>query len=449
MPKTPKVCLLGQVFIDVTLSPRDRDGKLRLGGILHAARTLWALKIDYTMAYIAPAYLTHQIESYAKQHGAMQTDCIGTVTGSPNVILIAEPTEAGPQRYEFLLRDEHRTLLDKAKLRHLAKDQDITDILIFPGGFDIQEVLQSASTSDAAIHADIAYGIEDVKLLIAHKKPLATVMISTSSELFTNFFESNPTKLRKTILPDIARSLIFKENRGGSRFFSDTGTEIQVKSQTRPIVHSVGVGDSFDASFVALSHSQTTEDALAYSSHIAGDYASTTYPDDFRNGVRRTLSLNPKEVRELGGTSLPWEIRPLYPIYIAAPDFDYIDRSAINQLCQSLQYHNLVARRPVLEIGQAKETDELATKIDIFYADLKILSECRLVIAVLLSNDPGTLIEIGIATERRLPLIIYDPYNLAQNLFLQAVPDLLTDCLDEVISETFRQLSKIVNPDEY
>jgi nucleoside 2-deoxyribosyltransferase len=64
-------------------------------------------------------------------------------------------------------------------------------------------------------------------------------------------------------------------------------------------------------------------------------------------------------------------------------------------------------------------------------------------IAVLIFNDPGTLIEIGIAVERGIPVIVYDPYGLADNLMLTQLPKLVSNDLDAVISATFEQASKL------
>ena len=64
-------------------------------------------------------------------------------------------------------------------------------------------------------------------------------------------------------------------------------------------------------------------------------------------------------------------------------------------------------------------------------------------LAVLLYNDPGTLIEIGIAVERGMPVLVYDPYGQADNLMLTQLPQVITVDLDAVITATFEQASKL------
>ena len=77
-------------------------------------------------------------------------------------------------------------------------------------------------------------------------------------------------------------------------------------------------------------------------------------------------------------------------------------------------------------------------------ADLRLLGECQMVVAVLPYDDPGTLIEIGIAVERGLPVIVYDPYNRAENLMLTQLPALVSADLDEIISAVFKHASRII-----
>lgn len=55
------------------------------------------------------------------------------------------------------------------------------------------------------------------------------------------------------------------------------------------------------------------------------------------------------------------------------------------------------------------ENDNKNQKLNFFNKDMELLKDCQILIAVLLFNDPGTLIEIGVAAERKLPTFVYDP----------------------------------------
>ena len=56
------ICLVGDILNDVTLATAETKLKMRLGGIVHAAHGLWAIGLDYTIAYFAPLYLDSHSE---------------------------------------------------------------------------------------------------------------------------------------------------------------------------------------------------------------------------------------------------------------------------------------------------------------------------------------------------------------------------------------------------
>ena len=81
----------------------------------------------------------------------------------------------------------------------------------------------------------------------------------------------------------------------------------------------------------------------------------------------------------------------------------------------------------------------------LFSKDMKLLDECDLLIAVILYDDPGTYIEIGLASQKRIPVIVYDPYERANNCMLTELPLLVSNDLDMIISKVFNVLSKQCN----
>ena len=66
-----------------------------------------------------------------------------------------------------------------------------------------------------------------------------------------------------------------------------------------------------------------------------------------------------------------------------------------------------------------------------------------MMLAVLLYNDPGTLIEIGVAVERGMPVLVYDPYSIAENCMLTEIPNVVSASADQIISELFKYASKL------
>lgn len=442
MSRPTKVCIVGHAIVDVTYFGGKQDTKLRLGGIAHAARALWAMGIPYSLAYLAPAYLDSAVNEFAAAHGCSSIKKIGNVVGAPNVVTIGEPTEAGSQGYEFLLRDEQRTLLDLEALKNVAADTALTDFLIFPGGFDLRCVLETMRPTRGAVHIDANFEPYKLGTLRALGRPIETLIFSTSSERFLLDQKGSVPRLIRAAAK-YSDHVIFKENRGGSRLFrsKSIARPIRIPAQNRNVLHSVGVGDCFDAIFVAGRKKFGIRAALAYASAIAAEYASTTYPDDFRGATVATLKIKPKAIVKLRGTSLPWEARPEKNIYIAGPAFNDIDCGPIRDLVGCLSYHNFTPRLPIAENGHATHESSETEKHKIAAADIRLLDECSLVVAVLLYNDPGTLIEIGIALEKRLPVLVFDPYHIAKNLILTSLPKLVSGSLNEIVSAVFVNLA--------
>jgi nucleoside 2-deoxyribosyltransferase len=440
----PRIVLIGDVYLDVTLTPIGNQKKMRLGGIIHPARALWALGIPYDFAYISPDYLDEPIENYVKSLGAVSTTKIGSVSGSPNVAFIGEPTEAGNQNYELLMREAYKCELNANNLKMVLENESVTDIVIFPGSYNLETILIGCSTSTAKTHIDIAYGLPNLKTLECLRRKFNTGILSTSSELFLDHYQGVITNLRDELLKNYCESFLFKENRGGSRLFdqSDSDPVIYTGAQIRRIVHSVGIGDCYDVIFVALKYKFGTQIALDYASWIAAEYASTTYVDDFKDRCRQILTLSPDEIVELKGVSLPWEKRTSFQIYIAAPDFDTIDRTKIDQLLECLRYHNFTTRPPVREFGQMPANATPRQKQYFYDSDVRLLYECQMVLAVMLYDDPGTLVEIGLALGAGIPVIIYDPYNEARNPMVTQSAHLISSNLDEIIGQVFVLASK-------
>jgi nucleoside 2-deoxyribosyltransferase len=420
---------------------------MRLGGVMHAARALWAMGVPFGLGYVAPAYLREDIEDLAGLYGAAFVQCIGTITGCPNVMLVGEGLEVGPQRYEYLLRDQSECDFSTGALRELGSGAEFTDYLAFPGGFPLADTLKEIGARTADVHADVNFvPAQQLQDLSALKRRFASVMLSTSSGLFLDFFGRDPTKLQLK-LSGYADSILLKENRGGSRlFYTQAASEaISTPAQTTPIMHSVGVGDVFDAVFVVQRRSHGDTAALAYASFAAAEYASCFRDSDVQQSIAAALSIDAHTIGALGGVVLPWEGRETVNIYLAAPDFDYVDTAPLDALAEALAYHNFTPRRPVREHGQVGADTPASERRRIAEADLDLLAECALLIAVLLHDDPGTLIEIGVAIEKHIPVIVYDPFKRASNIMLTELPVLVSSDLDQIVSEVFVQAAKLKN----
>lgn len=437
------VCLIGQIFVDVTLPTNDQTIKLRAGGIIHAARALWAIGCQYTLCYIAPDYLEYDISQHANKYSANDAYKIGNITGCPNVMLIAEPKETGPQGYEYLLRENQKCQLNINELNKALEKINPTDVLIFPGGFDLESILKSVGKTNGSVYIDANFEPRTPNEFSFLGRPFETLILSTSSDTFLNDYKGDSQSICNAWLGEFSNSLLLKENRGGSRYFQYKEKTISIPAQPRHVQHSVGVGDCFDAVLTVMKRSGSLESALSYASCIAAEYACTTYPETFRDAAKRWLNFTAEEIIELGGTQIAWEIRSDINIYIAAPDFDYVDRRPIDAIADALRYHNFKPRLPIREHGQMGENADETLRQSLCDADMQLIDECQLMIAILLYNDPGTLIEVGIAVERDMPIIVYDPYRQAKNLMLTQLPEVVSSDLDTVITAIFEQAARL------
>jgi nucleoside 2-deoxyribosyltransferase len=382
--------------------------------------------------------LERSAADYALKHGASTTFCIGTIDGSPSVMLIGEPTEAGDQQYELLLRDEYHSTI---KVDTSIPPSPTSDALFILGQYAAADAVRLLEVDPPHLHLDLGNFNGDVTT--AAPQGCSTVFASTSSPMFLTDCQGDAGALRARLMRD-SKSVVFKENRGGVRYWS-SDQMLATGAHVRSVVHSVGVGDCFDVVFTHLRTISGEQAALAYASLIAAEYASTTFVDDFRMAVQRCLQLSPDEATQLPGISLPWESRRAINVYIAGPDFDYMDREAIERTTAALSYHNFTPRRPVLENGQINRQSTKTQRRGAFLADTDLMRQCQIMVAVLPFDDPGTLIEIGMAAATRMPVILYDPLARATNVMLTEAPSEVATRLDDVIGGVFREASRVVN----
>lgn len=409
MTRAP-VLLVGEIVVDVTLPTRRAPLKMRLGGVVHAARGLWASGISYAVAAVCPDYLVGEAKAYLASHGCDAFILLGEVSGAPNVFLIGDVTETSHQGYENLLREAKSTrLFDVAGELHAFRD-----VVIFPGSYDHAAVLEMLPEG-TLVTMDVAYDVASREQLVSLGGRVAAIAISTSSDLFSASADTNVEPLVAACREANARYLLLKENRGGSRLFDlQTNQVEQLVAVLGETANSVGVGDVFTAVFGAMLE-QGPVDAAWRGAQVATRYSQTTFPDDLKKNVLRDQGLSVSEVRALGGVALPWHDRKRFSIYLAAPDFSYIEKPEIDAAIAAMEYHNFSVRRPIVENGEANRTENAAELRAFYENDVRLLDECAAVFAVPLGRDPGTLVEVGMAIALGKPVVVYDPRHENDN----------------------------------
>lgn len=438
MSEVSPLLLVGEIMVDFTTAKPGVECKLRLGGVAHAARGLWACGLPYAVAAICPSYLVDQARDYLTVHGCKDFVWLGEITGSPNVMVIGDATEVSDQGYEDLLRGEKSVKIFDVS----TALSSYSEVLIFPGAYSLTEVRRFVA-ADARFSFDIAYDMHHFSLLDTFSGYLMAIVISTSSPLFARIGSQDVTPMIDAARNLGAEVFLLKENRGGSRMFNlNTGTTELIPAILSTTVNSVGVGDVYSAVMLGL-WDRGWEEAAWRGSRAAAAYSQTTYPDDFRRDVKRELRLSLDELRELGGTSLPWHDRPRFPIYLAAPDFTYMHKPEIDRAVEALRYHNFHVRRPVQENGELPLGSTDAVLHQTFAADVALLAECEMVFAIPLERDPGTLIEMGMAMALNKPVITFDPRKQNNNTMVVGGSESYSDDLDTSLNALFVTISKL------
>ena len=434
--KSDRPLLLGEVSIDFTFTGRGEENKLRMGGVAHAARGFWAEAQPFDAAVVLPSYLAKSAEDYFRSLGCVDFHIIAEIESAPNVTIIADATEVSDQGYDTLLRFSKT-------VEHLASDDhfDNRNVLIFPGAFDLPKAIDWLAQS-ASLTLDIAYDVGDLAELKLGR-PISAILISTSSQLFLQKYSGDIEQLKSAVKKLDANYLILKENRGGSRAIDlrDNST-LPLHAQLGQTVNSVGVGDVFSASFMV--HANNGLEIAGYRATMAATaYSRTTYPDDFKEMVNRYSKLDVADLKALEGTHLPWESRQSFDIYLAAPDFSYQNNPEIDRALESLAYHNFRVRRPVTENGELPQNSSFGTLRKTFHADVELLGSCSVVFAIPNSRDAGTLVEMGMAMSKGIPVITYDPRGDAGNTMVMAGSTVYSSSLDECLNSVFSEISKI------
>lgn len=406
-----KIMVIGDIFVDYHADLEQ--GLVRLGGVVHAARALNAINSNYSIAYIAPLYLHSSIQFTLKELNATY-DCIGVVDGSPSVIVIKESAEAGDQGYTDILRDQKITKLNSENLKKLIENFTPSDILIFPGQYNIEEIWQHLIYSGAKLHIDAQY-LSEFKIKENFK--FETIFVSTSSKIFKDL-NADPIQLRQEISYLVCNKLVFKENRGGCRVYIEDKV-IHGMSFPTNTKHSVGVGDCFNCIWLSARDSEDTEKKLKRASYYASRYAETMSHEEFVDIIKTSISCD-NTVSELKGIRIPWESRPSIKIYIAAPDFKDVDVTILDNLENSLKYHNFTPCRPIKINGIIDHNTSKSDSRAIYSKDIALLDECSFLIAVPLVDDPGTFTELGYFSYKDVnkKTILLDPTSRVTNSFV-------------------------------
>lgn len=438
--------VIGEVYTDVHLDIAETP--LRLGGIFHSARAFATVNANYAIAAIAPKYLIDNIYKYGEILNSTETIIIGEMNGSPNVITIQESAENGKQGYNDILKDAAEVTFHQRNLEKIINEYEPTDILIYPGKYKIKDIIPEIKKFKGNLHIDVQYGTESLKEMVVNNIKFNTIILSTSSTLFeeSSFSVNN---LFNSPLQNNTDSFLLKENRGGSTYYNISNQEwFEGPAFKTETVHSVGVGDCFNAIFLMQKNTKEHNLSLKIASYIAMTYASTLEYKKFKNLIG---NLDFAEIETLPAKRISWDERKKHHIYIAGPDFPNIDTTLIEELYDNLKYHNFVPHRPVTENGVIVGDEPEQVQQEAYQKDIKLLEMSSVLIAVILYDDPGTYVEIGYMAKSNKPIILFDPYKQVNNLFLRKSVDYIVHSMNEVIDTLYYLLgtNDVESPEQY
>ena len=419
------------------MASQRHESAVRLGGIVHAARGLNAIGAPYAVAAVCPEYLRDLTETFLKAHGCIDYISLGSISGSPNIMTIRDVQEVEDQGYEDIL-----CKTKNINLYNVSSDLGMySDVLVFPGKYCLKEVC-SMLNKDARLNFDIAYDVKEPKDLYKFNN-IETLLISTSSELFSNIGKESLEKLANEFSFLNPKEFILKENRGGSRIYDYKDKSIEsVPAILGRTETSVGVGDVFSSIYISLSKENKLL-ASYKASIISSAYATARNRDDLKEKIDLYLQLPDDEIIDLKGTLLPWHERRNFPIYLAAPDFLNYDTRDIELAIKSLEYHNFLIRRPVKENGELGSNSTPSELKRMYYKDIELLNECSMLFAVPTGRDPGTLVEVGMAIQKDTPVVVFDPGNECYNAMVVGGSTCYSRSLDECLNSVFSTLSDI------
>lgn len=435
MQSNKRILVIGEVYTDNHVDANF----IRLGGIFHSARAFDALKANYALAAIIPSYLELDFQKFAQKLNASTTECIGEIKRSPNVINIKDSKEISSQGYEDILRDQAETTLNIEAFENFYNSYKPTDLIIYPGKYDLVALLKVLPNDQVKIHLDFQYSEDLIGDFKGNCLTFETLIFSTTSKLFLDT-GGTILDLFNSELADLALSILLKENRGGSTLLQTTIQTIHEAPAFNILnTHSVGLGDCYNAAYVFYNSLLTIEQSLKMASYIASEYSGTFDHDDFKETVNL---IEEENIQQISGVRIPWETRQRKHIYLAGPDFPSLDRNLFEKIEESLKYHNFVPHRPILENGLFTGKESYSEQQIMYNRDVALLEKSDLMIAVLLEDDPGTFVEIGWMKHAEKPIILFDPFKKAFNLFLTKSVTCIVHTLDEVIFEVFNLLNQ-------
>lgn len=428
-----KVLVVGDVFIDTHMDISEQSIN-RVGGIFHSVRALNALGLKCEILYCGSSFIEDYVKKYEKKLGISKSYKCFDRKGSPGIFLVEHSNELHSNKYKYILPEEEVIECNSVLFSEIDYE-NFTVVLIFPGTYDLDIVLEKLSKYDLKIHIDMQY--ENFKKLSQYT--LDTIFISIDS---SNTLEGTMKYLENN---NNWHTAVLKENRGGASVITSSGNKFEIPAYLFGSMHSVGVGDVYNSSYLFYKNSGLNiEESLVKASYNASLYSTTL---SYEKYVESLLVLKDYIPLMSNGTRVPFILRKDIHIYVAGPDFNNSQHKIyFDKIQEILAYHNFSGHLPIRENGEGEgKSKEAQSKM--YKKDIALLDKCQIMIACGFENDSGTMTEIGYFKAQNKPIILFDPTKDVTNMFVRHTVGKIVHTLDDLLDTIYR-LSALEEIDE-
>jgi len=410
-----------KIIGDIFLEHYVLNNKHSFGGVMHSARMLSKYDfIEKSIAYNIPFYMKNNVNIELKSLGFDNMTFHKQYLESSNVFVINDI-------FENTLNGQYNRLFAISNKQLEVCELDVLDesILFFPSLNEElnYKYLKLFKEKDVKVFIDLNYLNLPLDVLkdIKHE----------NLYLFISINKVNEEIILKLIKEMHFSLLVVKMNKGGSIVYRDDGTKVEIPCYIETEGISVGVGDVYDTAF-AVSVLQNKE--LEVCGRIGSFYASL-----YSINHSETFESIPNYVEDkilyeisLKGVFSDWNMRYRSKIYLAGPDFSSGKRRKFEKLEEMLVSHNFNVVRPIIENGESYEDIDFLQEKTMYNKDRELIDTSDICLALLLDNDQGTLVEIGIFNTQNKIVILYDPYYIENNMFLKNTCQYIVHSLEKL-----------------
>jgi sugar/nucleoside kinase (ribokinase family) len=125
-------------------------------------------------------------------------------------------------------------------------------------------------------------------------------------------------------------------------------------------------------------------------------------------------------------------------IYLASPFFSKPEVDWVKLITDRIEGASFKVLSPSRENGIINKETPVDERKNIFAADLELLRQSDIMVALLDNGDPGTCFEVGLAYERGIPIIALKTSQFELNNMLLCGCNIIVDSIEELIEQLYK-----------